>query len=200
MYSGGSAQTMPGSELPGMTLDRLAQLDRPKGGPVLLEGSFCGGDVGRFEVVVAQRCAESSSHLGVGEPAGDRRVAAIPQFRCEIASVLFDEELYECARVEVHERHESATLFAHKICHRAPSSRSVVRRRQWSVPLHGAPDHSLAREALQLGDGVNAEQPDHWQSPFCDDDLFSVPGTVEPRAQVGSQFTDGDFQGLDRTS
>lgn len=156
MHSVGPAQTMPGGELPGMTLDRSAQFDRPNGGPVLLEDLFGGGDVGRCEVVVAQRSGESRPHLGVSKSAGDRRVAAVPQFRCEIAPVLFNDELHECARIEVHKRHESAALFAHKIRHRTPSSRTATRHRRWSVPLHGAPDHPLAREAFKVGSGTDS--------------------------------------------
>jgi len=200
MHRVGSAQTVAGSELPGMTLDRPAQLDRPNGGPVLLEGPFSGGDVGGLEIVVAQRSGESRPHLGVSKSAGDRRVAAIPQLRREIAPVLFDDELHECARIEVHERHESAALFAHKIGHRTSSSWTAARHRRWSVPLHGAPDHSLARETLELGSGTDSEQPNHWQTALGDDDLLALSSPVQPRAQVGSQFANGDFHDLDSTA
>ncbi len=91
MHRVGSAQTVTGSELPGMTLDRPAQLDWPNGGPVLLEGPFSGGDVGGIEVVVGLCSGESRPHLGVSKSAGDRCVAAIPQLRREIAPVLFDD-------------------------------------------------------------------------------------------------------------
>ena len=156
MHSVDPAQTMPGGELPGMTLDRSAQFDRPNGGPVLLEDLFGGGDVRRCEVVAAQRSGESRPHLRVSKSAGDRRIAAVPQLRCEIAPVLFNDELHECARIEVHKRHESAALFAHKIRHRTPSLRTATRHRRWSVPLHGVPDHPLAREALKVGSGTDS--------------------------------------------
>jgi len=200
MHSVGSAQTVEGSEPPGMTLDRPAQLHRPNGGPVLLEGPLSGGDVGGLEIVVAQRSGESRPHLGVSKSAGDRSVAAIPQLRREIAPVLFDDELHECARIEVHERHESAALFAHKIGHRTSSSWTAARHRRWSVPLYGAPDHSLARETLKLGSGADSEQPNHWQTALGDDDLLALLGSVEPRAQIGSQLANGDFHGLNCTA
>ena len=129
MHPVSPAQTMPGGELPGMTLNRSAQFDRPNGGPVLLKDLFGGGDVGRCEVVVAQRSGKSCPDLRVSKSAGDRRVAAVPQLRCEIAPVLFNNKLHECARIEVHKRQESAALFAHQVRHRTPSSRTATRHR-----------------------------------------------------------------------
>ncbi len=81
-----------------------------------------------------------------------------------------------------------------------PSSRTAARHRRWSVPLHGAPDHSLGRETLDIGSGADSEQPDHWQTALGDHDLLALSSPVQPRAQVGSQLANGDFHNLDRTA
>ncbi len=51
------------------------------------------------------RCGERSTNFRVCEPTRQSGVASVPQLRDQIGAVLFDEELHESARIEVHDRH-----------------------------------------------------------------------------------------------
>jgi hypothetical protein len=88
-----------------VAFDGGGEFDTTRRGPVFLPGLLGGLEVIVVEDVVAGGRSKSGAYFGVGEPARDHRVTAVPKPSGHIASNLFDHKLHESARVEVDQRH-----------------------------------------------------------------------------------------------
>jgi len=112
----GASKSMETRQPARAPLDSWSELDRSGGCPVLLPDVLGQRQAALVKVVIPSS-SECSSHLGVSDPARDRRVAAIPQIGCQLGADLFDHQLDEGAGIEIGERHGSATLLADQLRH-----------------------------------------------------------------------------------
>jgi hypothetical protein len=104
-------------QLPSVSCDRLGEFDWTGRSPVLLPRSLRGGERPWREIVISRSGSKGRAHFRICKPARHGSIAPVPQFRCQHASFLFNEELYERTRVEIDQGHESGTLLAHQVGH-----------------------------------------------------------------------------------
>jgi hypothetical protein len=100
-------------QLASVSCDRPGEFDWTGRSPVLLPRSFRGGESPWGEIVISRSGGKGRAHFRICKPARHGSITPVPQFRCQHASFLFNEELYERTRVEIDQGHESATLLAH---------------------------------------------------------------------------------------
>src|ERR1035438_8307189 len=79
-------------QLPGVAFDGCGELDGAHRGPELFPCLLGGVQVVVAEVVVAAGCGQRGADFGVGQPAGQGGVAAVPQLGGQVAAGFLDDE------------------------------------------------------------------------------------------------------------
>ncbi len=143
--------------------------------------------------MVAAGRGERSAHFGVRQTARQRRTAVVPQLGGEVASVLLDEQLHECAGVEVDQRHRSASLLADEFSDGPMRARPGLPLRPRPTRLRRPGDEAIVREALEHRSRPQPDELRHWDPTLCHDDLLAGINTGEPVAEMGAKFGDGNI-------
>jgi hypothetical protein len=185
-----AAERVRGGELAGVLLYGRGELDRSCSCPVLLPHLPGAAELALGQIVAAACGSQCGAYLGVGQPARHRSVTSIPQCGREVASGLFSKKLHEGAGIEIHQRHRSAPIFADDVREGPPRPRPRRCCRALSGP--GPADHSLGGQPFQRRRGGQAKQPCDWHSPVGNDDLVTTTSLIEPDAEIGPEFGDGD--------
>ncbi len=103
----GTSQGVPASQLTGMSGHALGQLHGPRRSPVVLPHRLRTLPTVGSQPASPLGSGQRRPYLGIGQAAGHRGIAAIPQSRGKITAIFFDHQLDEGAAVEIHERHGS---------------------------------------------------------------------------------------------
>jgi hypothetical protein len=136
--------------------------------------------------VISRSGGKGRAHFRIGKPARHGSIAPVPQIRRQHASFLFNEELYERARVEIDQSHESATLLAHQVGHICAGTGSAAAGGSRTLGLFGPGNDALNGEALQSVSGIESEKSGDRDTSVSDNDLGTLPGLLEPLAQMRS--------------
>jgi len=190
MHGVGASESVITRQLAGVAFDRLGELDRACRCPVLLPCPFRRPEADSVEIMVAGGGGKGTAYFGIGKPARDGGVAPVPEFGCENAPRLLDEKFHERARIEVDQRHRSATLLADDLGHRPARRRPTASRRLRPFRSVGPSDDAFDCQTLEGVGGPHPEQAGNGDAAVGHHDLSSLPGLLEPLAQMCPQFTD----------
>jgi hypothetical protein len=177
-------------QLSGVPFDGSRQLDVTCRSPELLPSLLRQIKIGLVEVMVAARRAKRGSHLGVGDPARQRSITSVPYVGGQLASILFDQQFYEGAGVEIDENHSSATLLAYQFSH-GPAGPGTRTTRRYGADREVWPrDDPFSRQPFEHGGSADSEEASNGDATVGDHDFVPFMGALEPFTQVRSQVTD----------
>ena len=143
-------------------------------------------------VVIAAGGGKGGAHLGIRQAARECSVAVVPQLGGEVAAVLIDDQLHECAGVEIDHRHRSASLLTDEFSDRATRARSGPPLRRRPSYLRWPGDHAVDGEAFEHRSRTQPGEPGDRYPTLGDDDLFASIGAGEPITEMRSKFGHGD--------
>lgn len=185
---------LPG-KFPGIALDLGRQLDGPDRAPELLPRSLRLPEAVEVQVVVPIGGGERGPDFGVGQPARQGGVAAVPQRNGEGGPRLLDEQLHECAGIEVDEWH-SAALLAHEAGYGLARTGPCPTGRGRSSGPGGSGHRAVRRQPFQQWTSGDPQQARHGHASVGHDDLGTASRPRQPLAQVRSQLADGNVHDL----
>jgi len=131
-------------QLASAAFDNGGELDGPRRRPILLPRCLGVDKVVLVEHMISRRGGEGGAYLGVRQSAREGGVTSVPELGGQIASRLVDQQLHEGARVEVDQRHLSATLFADELRHGVTRTGAATPRSCGSLSPFRAPDDAFS--------------------------------------------------------